>query len=286
MVTDERGVMIELLDYDPYGTERISWSSSSDSGEADSQKTYIGEYSDDESGLSYLNARYYDPKRGQFLSQDSVYLSLGSGKDKREQIALLDTQSPNSYGYGRGNPIKYRDSEGDFAFLIPIIVYGTWQAVEAGLTIIDTVNAVETLQNSSATTAEKAISIGGVVAGIALPGGGYGKVLNKVDDVVNELKPAIKALHRPYIRNWVREIVERNAKKIDGKFVDPNTRQVIDGKYDFGHKTGNEFWWEKQQAEKAGLTQKQFNDKMNNPDHYQTENPVSNRSRVHEDKHQ
>lgn len=53
--------MVELLDYHPYGTERISWSSSSSSGNASTQKTYIGEYSDDESGLSYLNARYRYP---------------------------------------------------------------------------------------------------------------------------------------------------------------------------------------------------------------------------------
>ncbi|MBI5793634.1 hypothetical protein HZA87_00910, partial [Candidatus Uhrbacteria bacterium] len=112
VVTDESGIMIELLDYNPYGNERISWSSSSADGSAQSQKTYIGEYSDDESGLSYLNARYYDPARGQFLSQDTVYLSLGSGTDKREQVALLDPQSQNSYSYGRGNPIGFIDADG------------------------------------------------------------------------------------------------------------------------------------------------------------------------------
>lgn len=51
VVIDEDGIMIELLDYNPYGTERISWSSSYEDGEAESHRTYIGEYSDDESGL-------------------------------------------------------------------------------------------------------------------------------------------------------------------------------------------------------------------------------------------
>ncbi len=41
VVTNEDGTMIELLDYNPYGTERSSWGSTSDSGEADTQKTYI-----------------------------------------------------------------------------------------------------------------------------------------------------------------------------------------------------------------------------------------------------
>ena len=188
VATDEDGIMIELLDYHPYGTERISWSSSSTDGSAESQKTYIGEYSDNESGLSYLNARYYDPERGQFLSQDSVYLSLGSGIDKREQVALLDPQMQNSYAYARNNPVKHTDPDGEFAFVIPLIAYGIWQAVEAGLTVMDTMNAVETLQSSDATTTEKAISVVGAVAGIVLPGGGYGSALNKVDDVVDGVK--------------------------------------------------------------------------------------------------
>lgn len=37
-------------------------------------------------------------------------------------------------------------------------------------------------------------------------------------------------------------------------------------------------WRAKQQAEAEGLTQKQFNDRMNNPDLYQLEDPSSNRS--------
>ncbi|MBI2416008.1 MAG: DUF2380 domain-containing protein [Candidatus Kerfeldbacteria bacterium] len=113
VVTDEAGSMVELLDYHPYGTERISWSSASESGEAEASKTYIGEYSDDETNLSYLNARYYDPARGQFLSQDSVYVNLGTG-DQRDAIFLLDPQSQNSYLYSRGNPIGFVDSNGEF----------------------------------------------------------------------------------------------------------------------------------------------------------------------------
>jgi len=53
---------------------------------------------------------------------------------------------------------------------------------------------------------------------------------------------------------------------------------VIDGTPDLGHKPGNEFWRAKAQAEAEGLTQKQFNDRMNNPDLYQLEDPSSNRS--------
>ncbi len=106
VVTDSTGVMVELLDYYPYGSERLK------TGTADEQKTYIGEYSDDESGLSYLNARYYDPARGQFMSQDGAYLTIGSG-GALDFVLLLDPQQQNSYSYARNNPIMFTDPTGD-----------------------------------------------------------------------------------------------------------------------------------------------------------------------------
>jgi hypothetical protein len=90
-------------------------------------------------------------------------------------------------------------------------------------------------------------------------------------------------LRRPYVRNEVRKEVERSAPKTsDGKFIDPNTGKSIEGKYDLGHKPGNEYWREVEKAKKQGLTQKQFNDRMNNPDKYQIEDPKSNRSHFYE----
>lgn len=92
-------------------------------------------------------------------------------------------------------------------------------------------------------------------------------------------------LHRPYIRKSTREAVEANARKTpDGKFIDPNTRMPIEGKYDLGHKYGREFRTEKAKAQKEGLTQKEFNDRMNDPSLYQIEDPHSNRSHKFEAK--
>ncbi|OZS77779.1 hypothetical protein CF394_09600 [Tetzosporium hominis] len=92
-------------------------------------------------------------------------------------------------------------------------------------------------------------------------------------------------LKRPYIRKAVRQEVERRALKTpSGQFIDPNTRKPIEGKYDLGHKYGHEFWREKRKAQEKGLTQKQFNDLMNNPDLYQIEDPRSNRSHKFEKK--
>ena len=93
----------------------------------------------------------------------------------------------------------------------------------------------------------------------------------------------IMALHRPYIRQEVREEVERRAEKNEkGQFLDANTHEPIEGPYDLGHKAGHEHWREVEQAEKEGLTQEEFNERMNNPDYFQIEDPHENRSHSHE----
>lgn len=90
-------------------------------------------------------------------------------------------------------------------------------------------------------------------------------------------------LHRPYIRKEVREEVENRAQKNEqGQFLDANTGKAIEGQYDLGHKPGHEHWREAEKAEKEGLSQEQFNDRMNNPDYYQIEDPHENRSHAHE----
>jgi len=111
VVTDDSGIMIELLDYNPFGTERSSWSSTSAGGEAEAQKTYIGEFSDNESGLSYLNARYYNPETGQFLSQDPFFLAASS------DAWFINPQAQNAYSYARNNSIKYNDPTGEWPSL-------------------------------------------------------------------------------------------------------------------------------------------------------------------------
>lgn len=91
------------------------------------------------------------------------------------------------------------------------------------------------------------------------------------------------SLHRPYIRQEVREEVERRAEKNEkGQFLDANTHEPIEGQYDLGHKAGHEHWREVEKAEQEGLSQEEFNDRMNNPDYFQIEDPHENRSHAHE----
>src|SRR6266700_3889404 len=100
VLTNASGTVVQTLDYFPYGATRVS----SNIGAADSSRKFIGQFAD-QSNLDYLNARYYDPARGQFLSEDSTFWALPSN-------ILADPQQMNSYNYARGNPIRFSDPEG------------------------------------------------------------------------------------------------------------------------------------------------------------------------------
>lgn len=111
VVTNAIGTVAQTLDYYPFGDTRI------DSGSDVSSREYIGEHFDEETDLSYLNARYYEGSRGQFLSQDPLFLGIGSG-DLRSGSGKLgsmlsDPQRLNSYSYAGGNPITNKDPGGE-----------------------------------------------------------------------------------------------------------------------------------------------------------------------------
>src|SRR5712691_5641395 len=53
-----------------------------------------------------LQARYYDGSKGEFLSEDPVFLG-----DPKQQV-LTDPQSLNSYSYANDNPITRSDPSG------------------------------------------------------------------------------------------------------------------------------------------------------------------------------
>jgi RHS repeat-associated protein len=81
----------------------------SNSTSTNQKRKFIGQFKDD-SGLDYLNARYYEASRGQFMSQDPVFWEIGQSKDGVS--ALANPQSQNSYGYANDNPITNKDPSG------------------------------------------------------------------------------------------------------------------------------------------------------------------------------
>ena len=80
--------------YLPYGQARSGDGTGSDTG-----RGWIGQTEDPSSGLAYLNARYYDPTIGVFLSPDPLF-------------DPARPQTLNPYAYGLGNPATHSDPTG------------------------------------------------------------------------------------------------------------------------------------------------------------------------------
>lgn len=100
VVTSETGQVNQVLDYYPFGGVRLNDLSSG----PDEQRQYTGHEFDDETGLVYAEARYYNPSTGRFVSQDAVFIGA--------EFDLSDPQSMNSYAYARNNPIRLVDPDG------------------------------------------------------------------------------------------------------------------------------------------------------------------------------
>ncbi|KOO40323.1 DNRLRE domain-containing protein [Priestia koreensis] len=95
-LTDENGVFVAKYQYDTFGNIITQ------SGELASINPfrYSGYRYDENTGLYYLNARYYQPKWGRFITSDTF---------KGEEF---DPTTQNSYIYANNNPNTYLDLDG------------------------------------------------------------------------------------------------------------------------------------------------------------------------------
>jgi RHS repeat-associated protein len=127
VLTNASGTPVQTLDYFPYGGIRVNSSTST----ANSARKYIGQFYDQNSGMDYLNARYHSSDRGQFISEEPIFQSLGDAKQinqlsgQDQQTYLRDPQRLNSYAYGRDNPISLKDTTGRQADPISLTIEGT-----------------------------------------------------------------------------------------------------------------------------------------------------------------
>ncbi len=89
LLTNDSRAVVGTYTYDAYGATTAK------TGAATTPMRYAGQYADDESGLYWMRARYYDASTGQFISRDPV-------------VSL--TRSP--YAYAGGNPLNATDPGG------------------------------------------------------------------------------------------------------------------------------------------------------------------------------
>jgi RHS repeat-associated protein len=92
--TDANGNIIATYDYTPYGTAVANM------GPAPNGPGYTGHVNDADTGLVYMQARYYDPSAGRFLTADLIKPTAGN------------MFNFNRYGYVNNNPITGIDPTG------------------------------------------------------------------------------------------------------------------------------------------------------------------------------
>ncbi|MEC4728631.1 hypothetical protein HWQ46_24215 [Shewanella sp. D64] len=90
METDEAGQVARRSVYEPFG-KRL--------GGEKAGIGYTGHLQDEDLGLTYMQARYYDPLIGRFYSNDP--------------LPFRDVHSFNRYAYANNNPYKYIDPDGE-----------------------------------------------------------------------------------------------------------------------------------------------------------------------------
>lgn len=101
LMTDASGAKVAHYDYAIFGEKTHE----SGTKAAANQKGFTSHEHDDELGLIYMKARYYDPVLGRFISPDSIIPEPG------------DPQSWNRYAYVRNNPFNAVDPTGHFDIL-------------------------------------------------------------------------------------------------------------------------------------------------------------------------
>ena len=109
-ILDSTGTAVVKYKYDAFG--RCSWLESTNNDLAQSNPIRYRSYCyDEDTGLYYLNARYYNPQWRRFISPDST--------------EYLDSETPNGlnlYAYCGNDPVNYADPSGHFGIGLTLLV--------------------------------------------------------------------------------------------------------------------------------------------------------------------
>src|SRR5574340_1089874 len=120
-VTDQNGELYEHVEYFPFGETWVQEHSNT-------QRTpylYTGKELDEETGLYYYGARYYDPRTSVWQSADPILWNYLSGKSSG---GVYMPANLGLYSYARNNPMIMIDPDGrvviEFGFGVNLVVKG------------------------------------------------------------------------------------------------------------------------------------------------------------------
>lgn len=96
LATDVNGNPVWKETYRPYGDRLVKASTSNNN-----KLWFTGKSYDEQTGLSYMGARYYDPALGRFMGIDPA------------PVDVSNVHSSNRYAYANNNPYRYVDPTGE-----------------------------------------------------------------------------------------------------------------------------------------------------------------------------
>lgn len=133
MMVDAAGTVANKYQYDEWGNLTTN------SETVKNSFKYAGEVYDEETGLYYLRARYYDPSMGRFINEDTY------------EGNIKNPLSLNLYSYVYNNPLIYSDPTGHFAFLLPLmpIIAPAVEATFVGIAGMIAYNTVDNMINKA-----------------------------------------------------------------------------------------------------------------------------------------
>ena len=107
--TDETGAILWAEHFTPYGTNIPGPAANPD------DEGFTGHIQDTDTGLTYMQARYYDPHIGRFLSNDPVGFEEGLNPAYFNRYWYAGGDPINAYD-PNGGQIEQLDDENDFSF--------------------------------------------------------------------------------------------------------------------------------------------------------------------------
>ena len=264
-IVDENGNVQNRYAYDAWGKIEVKEEA------VPNRFTYYGQQIDPITQQYYLRARFYNPVIGRFTQEDTY---RGDGL--------------NLYAYCANNPVFYTDPGGyacdgkDPLTSAQRVTYDAARvegktasqayAIATGTNpLVPRMSWNEFQHNNRGYWTKHGLSEA------------YSRYLSTIVD----LGEGSHYLHRPTIRSDVRRIIEGQGKTtVNGEtwYYDPIYGDYLPGPFDIGHVAGKEFSRLRDAAEKAGLSQTQFNDLCNDPVLYFMQNRVLNQSHLGEQK--
>jgi RHS repeat-associated protein len=113
LMTDRDGDVVQQYGYSPFGREDYKNNTLAFSV----SDRYTGQTLDEETGLYYYGARYYDPELARFIQADSTIPDAEF------------SQAYNRYAYVYNNPLKFTDPSGQFPWVAVAVIMKAYAAM-------------------------------------------------------------------------------------------------------------------------------------------------------------